>query len=228
MPAQKLNKISDFLSIFNRHGNIGDKLYKGAEVLDSTKLSDIYYKLVSNWQNSNQVVIGSKKLETSLSSNNYPFSALDELAKNDGVRLYTYLPDDILVKVDRAAMASSLEVRNPFLDHRIIEYAWKIPQSLKLSEGQSKRILRNSLQIRSKNLIERPKMGFAIPIDTWLRGSLRDWAESLLNEKSLQENGYFETKLILNKWEEHLSGKKNWQNQLWSVLMFQSWYKKIK
>lgn len=227
VPAQKLNKIFDFLSIFNRHGNIGDKLYKGAEVLDSTKLSDIYFKLVSNWQNSNQVVIGSKKLETYLSRNNYPFLGLDEQQKMMVLDCITYLPDDILVKVDRAAMASSLEVRNPFLDHRIIEYAWKIPQYLKLNNGQSKRILRDILyQYVPKNLIERPKMGFAIPIDEWLRGSLRDWAESLLNEKSLKENGYFETRLILNKWEEHLSGKKNYQNQLWSVLMFQSWYKK--
>ena len=138
--------------------------------------------------------------------------------------MISYLPDDILCKVDRAAMASSLETRAPFLDHKLIEYVWKIPHSLKYRNGQGKWILKQILnQYVPKNLTDRPKMGFAIPLDSWLRGPLRDWAENLLNEKKLQQDGYFNSKLIRNKWNEHLSGKKNWQNQLWNVLMFQAW-----
>ena len=141
--------------------------------------------------------------------------------------LITYLPDDILVKVDRAAMASSLETRTPFLDHKLIENVWKIPHSLKYRHGQGKWILRQILNKHiPKKLTERPKMGFGIPLDSWLRGPLKDWAENLLNEKRLQEEGYYNSTLIRDKWKEHLSGRKNWQHQLWNVLMFQSWLDK--
>ena len=138
--------------------------------------------------------------------------------------LITYLPDDILVKVDRAAMASSLETRVPFLNHRLIEYVNKIPQSLKLKNGQGKWILKEILsQYVPKNLTETPKMGFAVPINNWLRGPLKDWAENLLDEKRLQEENYFNSKLIRNKWNEHLSGERDWQYDLWDVLMLQAW-----
>ncbi len=139
----------------------------------------------------------------------------------------TYLPDDILCKVDRAAMGVSLETRTPFLDPDVIKLSMQLPVDMKIRNGQGKWALRQVLYRHvPKEIIDRPKEGFAIPIGLWLRGPLRDWAENLLSKQHLVNEGIFNSDIILKIWGEHLSGRKDWTNQLWTILMFQAWNNK--
>src|SRR5438270_3715321 len=136
----------------------------------------------------------------------------------------SYLPDDILAKVDRASMAASLESREPLLDYRLVEFAWTLPLSMKVRAGKGKRVLRRVLyRYVPESLIERPKMGFGIPLDAWLRGPLRPWAEALLDPAAIRRHGLLDPAPIRAKWEEHLSGRGDWQHHLWAVLMLQTW-----
>jgi asparagine synthase (glutamine-hydrolysing) len=222
-----LNKISKFMPFLNQIVNFGDKIHKGANVLNTKNFSDIYYSLRSHWQNPSKIVLNSKEPGTLLTEFKPNLSCLDSQQQMMALDLLTYLPDDILVKVDRAAMASSLETRVPFLDHKLIEYVFKIPHSFKFRNGNGKWILKKILnQYVPKSLTERPKMGFEIPLGSWLRGPLRDWAEDLLNEKRLNQENFFNTKLVRDKWSEHINGKKNWHHHLWDILMFQAWLEK--
>jgi asparagine synthase (glutamine-hydrolysing) len=138
--------------------------------------------------------------------------------------LISYLPDDILVKVDRASMGVSLESRAPFLDHRVVEFAWRVPVSMMVRNGQRKWLLRQVLyRYVPPKMVERPKVGFSVPIESWLRGPLSEWAESLIDEARLRKEGFFEAGPVRQKWAEHLAGKQNWQHSVWNVLMFQAW-----
>lgn len=202
----------------------GDKAHKLSTILEMDSASAIYKQLTSTWVDLEELVLGSHETNgladiwdalSGFDSSEHSMMAIDTL---------TYLPDDILCKVDRAAMGVSLETRVPFLDHRVVEFAWQLPLNMKIRNGQTKWILRQLLfKYVPKELIERPKMGFGVPIDSWLRGPLREWAEELLNESRLRQEGYLNPIPIRQKWVEHLSRKRNWQYQLWNVLMFQSW-----
>jgi asparagine synthase (glutamine-hydrolysing) len=139
-----------------------------------------------------------------------------------------YLPDDVLVKVDRASMSVGLETRAPLLDHRLFELAWRLPPGMKIRNGSGKWILRQVLYRHvPKALVDRPKMGFALPLDGWLRGELRPWAESMLDEARLRREMYVDPGVVRQRWQEHQSGARQWHQQLWRILMFQAWVERV-
>lgn len=204
--------------------NPGDKLHKLSEILDVDDPETMYRRLVSHWKDPSSIVLGACELPTAFTDRSRWADLPDFTQRMMFLDTVTYLPDDILVKVDRASMGVSLEARVPLLDHRVMEFAWRLPMSMKIRNGQSKWLLRQVLyKYVPRELIERSKMGFGVPIDSWLRGPLREWAEVLLDEKRMHEEGFFNPAPIREKWAEHLSGKRNWQYYLWDVLMFQAW-----
>jgi len=203
---------------------LGDKMHKGAGVLSSATVDELYLGLVLYQRNPENWVIGGKEPDTKLTGLRPNLEGLGVVERMMALDTISYLPDDILVKVDRAGMGVSLEGRVPFLDHRLVEFAWSLPLEYKLRDGQTKWPLRQVLYRHvPRELIDRPKMGFGVPLHDWLRGPLRDWAEGLLGEARLRREGYFHPEPIRKMWSEHLIGKCNWSNHLWGVLMFQAW-----
>lgn len=200
----------------------GDKLCKAINLVDARTPQQLYWRLLSHWKQGEGVVRNGKDASTAFIGESICFDDFDQwMMYQDSV---AFLPDDVLVKVDRASMGVGLETRVPLLDHRLVEFAWRIPMRLKYHQGQGKWLLRQLLYRHvPRELVERPKKGFRVPIDEWLRGPLREWAEALLDEKRLREEGFFEPALVRQRWREHLSGQRNWQYCLWDVLMFQGW-----
>jgi asparagine synthase (glutamine-hydrolysing) len=202
----------------------GDRLHKLASILSCRDEWSFYDRLASCWQNSQNPVIAATPSTHPLINYDTGYNSGNFVSEMMAADTLTYLPDDILVKVDRASMSVSLESRIPFLDRRIIEFAWSLPLSMKLRDNQTKWILRQILyKYVPKEAIERPKQGFGIPIDRLLRTDLCDWSEALLDRHKIESAGYLNYPLIRQKWEEHQSGLRNWQHHLWGVLMFQSW-----
>jgi asparagine synthase (glutamine-hydrolysing) len=201
-----------------------DKLHKLLSVLPTSDRETFYMALMSHWPQPEQTVIGATSATTVF---NCPASwpQIDSFPHwMMAMDAQQYMADDILVKVDRSAMANSLETRVPLLDHRVVELAWQLPLNLKIREGKGKWVLREVLYRHvPRELIERPKKGFSVPLGQWLRGPLREWAEELLAENRLQREGYFNAGPIHTLWREHLAGKRDNALKLWSILMFQAW-----
>ncbi len=200
------------------------RLHDIAAVLPARRPEPVYHALVSHWRRPCAVVLGSSEPPTRLTTaEDWPDlpTLQDTLSWLDMV---TYLPDDILVKTDRAAMGVGLEGRTPLLDHRVVELAWRLPLDVRIRNGQGKWLLRRVLDRHvPRGLIDRPKRGFGAPIGDWLRGPLRDWAEALLDEPRLRREGFFAPQVIRRRWAQHRAGQANWSGHLWDVLMFQSW-----
>jgi asparagine synthase (glutamine-hydrolysing) len=216
-----LGRMDRLLPEVARHRLAGDKIHKLASVLDADGVEDMYLRLTSHWRDPSSLVLGSNEPRSDPDRLVDSMSATEWMMYRD---LVTYLPDDILAKVDRASMGVSLEARLPLLDHRVVEFAWRLPLSTKLRDGRTKWILREVLQrYVPRSLVDRPKMGFGVPIHSWLRGPLRPWAEELLSEERLRHEGFLEPAAVRRVWDEHLSGKANRQYLLWDVLMFEAW-----
>lgn len=202
--------------------NIGDKIYKASEVIEVDSDRELYRRLVSHWKSPADLVLGSHEYPTQLDGD--AAEGLGFIESMMALDTLSYLPDDILVKVDRAAMYNSLETRVPFLNHRVVEYAWQMSLDQKLNGSRGKVPLKEILyKYVPRKLIDRPKMGFGVPMAHWLRNDLKEWADELLSPAKLDQQGVFNTELVQRYWQAHLSGQSNYQYYLWDVLMFQAW-----
>lgn len=207
--------------VFNS-GNrlIGDKLYKAGKALNAKDGKELYFNLVTHL-NPKETVVSNFEIADIYSKWFKNGSLIDQMMIFDTI---SYLPGDILTKMDRAAMSVSLETRIPFLDHNIYEFAWRLNDKYKIRNNVGKWILRQTLYgYVPQNLVDRPKMGFSVPIGDWIRGPLKVWAEDLLQDSNIKEQGYYNSNFVKKIWDEHKSGKKNWDYQLWNILMFQQW-----
>lgn len=212
----------DSISSENQKG-LAHKAQQISKVLSANNTLALYDKFVTHWDDAESIVI---KDDGVLDFDIPSVEFLSDVELIMALDTLNYLPNDILTKIDRSSMGVSLETRVPYLDPAVVAFAWKTPLDMKFRNGQGKWVLRQVLQkYLPKELFDRPKMGFGVPLDEWLRGPLRDWAEDLLREDRLIQEGYLRPIPIRKKWNEHISGKKNWQYLLWDILMFQAWLK---
>jgi len=210
-------------SFFQMLGEIGPKIYWRLDGLKCQSLDELYLFLLSHNKQPDSFVINGREYETEYSSLPIGTDPIRQMAQADAL---TYLPDDILTKVDRASMSASLETRLPLLDHRVVEFAATLPTSYKVQNGKGKHLLRRLLEKHiPKPLFERPKKGFGVPMDKWLREDLRDWCEAMLDIQQIEDEGYLNATAVNTMWTEFLEGRPHWQHHLWDVLMFQAWLK---
>lgn len=224
VPAAVLGSVIKCMPKKYQISHLADRIPKLAEILVEPTGESFYRSMISHSKGPNNFVIGASEPETILSDRSRVprFPGLAEYMMY--VDMMTYLPDDILTKVDRASMAVGLEARVPFLDHRLVEFSWKVPTKFKFLDGNGKWMLREVLyRYVPRELMDRPKMGFGVPIDEWLRGPLREWGDRLLDQRRLEREGFFDPAPITNMWKEHVSGKRRWHYYLWDILMFQAW-----
>lgn len=204
----------------------GDRLHKLARVLDFADGDDLNRRLMRHWESAPTAAALAQEPMPAALDGAFDAAATDPLDRWQLADMLTYLPDDVLVKLDRASMAASLEGREPLLDHRVIEFAWRLPRALRIAEGKGKWLLRKVLdRYVPRALVERPKMGFAVPIDAWLRGPLREWSEDLLSERGIKSAGLLDAAPVRRRLAEHQSGRRNWQYGLWGALMIQAWHR---
>ncbi len=220
--AKNLSHVSNLLPITK--GNVlskaSAKLERFHDVVKLPSYTELYQYKTTHWKTPEEIILNADPIIDEWSGLKSE-EILDEIMYLDMVR---YLPDDILVKADRASMAVSLEVRIPFLDPELVAFSWNLPTNMKIRNGQGKWLLRQVLhRYVPKKLVDRPKHGFSVPIEHWLRGPLKEWGENLLNEQRIMRDGFFNPKPIRRMWVEHQTGKKLWHKHLWDILMFQAW-----
>jgi len=224
LAPQTWNRLFAFVPASWRPALPGDKLHKITTLLDNPQPDAIYRRLVSQWERPDEIAAAGQEPRGPLGDPSIAQDFPDLVPRMQFLDMISYLPDDILTKVDRATMAVGLEGRVPLLDHRVVAYSWSLPLEFKLRGGRSKWLLRQVLdRYVPRPLIDRPKMGFGVPIDAWLRGPLREWAESLLTPARLASDGFVRVEPVRRAWQEHLEGSRNWQYPLWTVLMLQAW-----
>ena len=221
--AERWSRMLEVLPARIRGGAVGDKIHKVASVLGLPDGDAVYRRLITHWE-PGEIMPDTTEPRGVIWDASLREQLPGLLERSQFLDLVTYLPDDILTKVDRASMAVALEARVPLLDHRAVEFAWRLPRSAMLRGGTGKWLLRQVLDRHvPRALVERPKMGFGVPLAEWLRGPLRDWAETLLAEQRLREGGLLDASRVRQVWRAHLSGHGNWQHLLWDVLMLESW-----
>jgi len=199
-------------------------MHKLGAMLAQSGETELYRGLLSQWDDPESLVPGSIEPHGILWDESVATEIPDFIRRMQFQDAVTYLPEDILTKVDRASMAVALEARVPLLDHRVVEFAWGLQRSLKIRDGKGKWLLRQVLyRYVPSELVERPKMGFSVPVTAWLRGPLRDWAEDLLDETRMREAGLLNPAPVRRRWAEHQEGRRDWSDSLWGVLMFQAW-----
>jgi asparagine synthase (glutamine-hydrolysing) len=206
---------------------VGDKIHKGAALLALGDADDMYRGVTAQWPAPERLVEGCGETPSTTDDRQLAAEIPDTISRLRYRDMMGYLPDDILTKVDRASMAVSLEARVPLLDHRVIEYSWRLPRRA-LSQGLTgKRILRSVLRRHvPAELFERQKMGFGIPVGDWIRGPLAGWASDLLSQPALRASGLLNVEFVRQRLEEHQMGRRNWQHGLWTILMFQAWHRR--